>query len=68
MIREASVEKRLRLALSLSQSVIGLAHGGLSRRFPEASREELALRLVARLYGDQLADEVRTDLAARRQT
>jgi hypothetical protein len=45
---------------------MSLSRGGLARRMPEASPEEVGLRFVALHYGDSLADEVRADLAARR--
>jgi hypothetical protein len=67
LIRQASPERRLRLAFSLSRTTIGLAYAGLQERFPDLSPEEVGLQLVARLYGTTLADEVRRDLAARRR-
>jgi hypothetical protein len=66
MLRRASPSHRLRLALSLSQTVMSLSRDGLARRDPAASAEELGLRFVALHYGVALADELRADLAARR--
>jgi hypothetical protein len=66
LLRRASPARRIQLALSLSQSVISLSRDGLARRFPEESPEEIGLRWVALHYGPDLADQVRTDLAARR--
>ena len=67
LLRRASPGRRIRLALSLSRTVMSLSCGGLARRLPEASSEELGLRFVALHYGDDLAEEVRADLAARRR-
>lgn len=44
---------------------MGLSRGGLARRLPGASDEELGLRFVALHYGADLAEELRADLAAR---
>ena len=66
LLRRASPARRIRLALSLSRTVIRLSLGGLARRLPDASPEEVRLRFVALHYGADLADELRADLAARR--
>jgi hypothetical protein len=66
LMRRATPSRRIHLALSLSETVIALSRDGLARRFPEASRQEIALRWVALHYGSELADEVRTALAAGR--
>ena len=67
LLRRASPGRRIRLALSLSRTVIGLSRGGLARRMPDASDDEVALRFVALHYGADLADDLRADLAARRR-
>jgi hypothetical protein len=67
LLRRASPARRIGLALSLSRSEMSLSRDGLSRRLPEASPEELALRFVALHDGADLADELRSDLAARRR-
>jgi hypothetical protein len=67
LLRKASPSRRLRLALSLSRTVMGLSRDGLARRHPEASAEELGLRFVALQYGSQLAEEVRAELRSRRR-
>lgn len=67
LMRRASPARRVRLALSLSRSVMSLSRDGLSRRLPDASPEELGLRFVALHYGSDLADELRAHLAARKQ-
>ncbi len=66
LMRRASPGRRLHLTLSLSRTVMSLSRGGLARRMPEASPEEVGLRFVALHYGEDLAHEVRADLAARR--
>lgn len=66
LLRGASAERRLRLAFSLSRTVMSLSRGGLSRILPGASQQEVGLRFVALHYGSLLAAEVRADLAARR--
>jgi hypothetical protein len=66
LLRSAPPSRRLRLALSLSRTTLGLAHDGISRGLPGASPEEVGLRFVALNYGRELAGSVRADLAARR--
>jgi hypothetical protein len=66
MLRSASPERRLGLALSLSRTVMSLARDGLARLLPGASPEDVGLRFVALHYGSGLADELRAVLAARR--
>jgi hypothetical protein len=66
LLRRASPGRRIRLALSLSRTVMGLSRGGLARRLPELSPEEVGLRFVALHYGADLAEELRADLAARK--
>ena len=65
LLRASSPERRLRLAFSLSQTTMSLALGGVARRLPGASPQDVALRFVALLYGPQLAEEVREHLAAK---
>jgi hypothetical protein len=66
LLRRAAPGRRIRLALSLSRTVMGLSRGGLARRLPGATPEELGLRFVALHYGAELADELRSALASRR--
>jgi hypothetical protein len=66
MLRAASPSRRLRPALSLSRTVIGLARDGIARRHPGASPEEIGLRFVELAYGAVLAGELRAHLAARK--
>jgi hypothetical protein len=66
LLRSATPERRLRLALSLSRSTMSLSRAALATKASAASTEEVGLRFAARLYGQSLADEVRAALAARR--
>ncbi len=66
LLRAATPERRLALALSLSQSVIRLTRDAIARRSPGASDTEVGLQFVARCYGAALADEVRAALAETR--
>jgi hypothetical protein len=65
LLRAASPQRRLRLAFSLSQTMMSLSRGSVALRFPDASPRALALRSVALLYGQPLADEVADCLARR---
>lgn len=65
LLRAAPPGRRLKLALSLSQSVIALSRSGLARRAPGADGREIGLRFVASHYGDALAECVRAELARR---
>lgn len=67
LLRRASPARRLRLALSLSRSVIALSRGGIARRLPGASPEEVGLEFVRLHYGEALADEVRQRLRSGRR-
>lgn len=65
LLRGASPAARLRLALSLSRTVIGLSRRGLSRAEPDSdARGESALRFVELHYGRALAEAVRVRLRA----
>jgi hypothetical protein len=67
LIRTASPERRLRLALSLSRSVMMLSQNALALALPGASPEEIGLRQIERFYGADLSGQVREHLAARRR-
>jgi hypothetical protein len=66
LLQRASSARRLRLALSLSQSVMALSRGGIARRLPRASPEEVGLEFVRLHYGEALATEVRQRLRSGR--
>jgi hypothetical protein len=65
LIRAASPARRLRLAFSLSATVIGAARRALARTRPHASAHELDVLFVELHYGKDLADALRTDLQQR---
>ncbi len=58
LLRRASPGRRLRLALSLSRSVLTLSRDGIARRRPGASTKEVAVEFVRLHYGPELADEL----------
>jgi hypothetical protein len=62
LLRRASPARRLRLALSLSRSVLSLSRDGVARRLPHASREEIGLEFIRLHYGEELAEGVRRRL------
>jgi len=62
LLRRASPARRLRLALSLSESVLSLSRAGIAHRLPGASPREIGLEFVRLHYGEELADEVRRHL------
>jgi hypothetical protein len=65
LVKAAPLARRLRLALSLSATVIGAARRGLMRAHPHASARELDLRFVELHYGSELASGLRADLERR---
>lgn len=66
LLRAATPDRRLALALSLSRSVMALARDAIARQSPTASQTELGLQFVARCYGEDLAAEVRAALVGPR--
>jgi hypothetical protein len=67
LLRRAGPTRRFALARSLSQTVMQLARGGIRRRHPDADEEEVGLIFIATHYGQELAEQVRADLARRRR-
>ena len=55
LLRSRPPRERLAIALSLSRATRELATAGLRQRHPEASPEELRLRLAVRLFGRDVA-------------
>lgn len=66
MLRQATPDQRLALALSLSRSVVALTRDAIARAMPDASGAERGVEFVSRCYGVELADGVRAHLAVRR--
>lgn len=66
LMRRASPERRLALALSLSQTVIDLAKRSLRETHPDATEDELKVLFARIHYGDELADGLAEHLARTR--
>jgi hypothetical protein len=65
LMRRAPLARRSALALSLSQSMIGLSRNAIRRSMPDASDEDVAVRFVELHYGVELASGLRRYLQAR---
>jgi len=68
LLRRATPAHRLKLALSLTASVIELACAGIRRRSPGISDDAARLKFVEIHYGAELAHAVRARLMADRRT
>ena len=66
LLFQAGPARRMALTRSLSQSTIEISRTGLQNRHPHSSPQELALRLVALCYGEDLARRVGVYLESRR--
>lgn len=66
LLRAASPARRAALACRLSDQVRHLALRALRRAHPEASEDEIRVIFVRVHFGDELADGLARDLAARR--
>jgi hypothetical protein len=58
LLRAMPPERRLEAAMRLSRAVRALAVAGLREVFPEASDQELRVRLTVRLYGRAAAERL----------
>ena len=58
LLRAMPPERRLEAAMKLTQAVRQLALAGIQELFPEASDEELRVRLTVRLYGRTVAERL----------
>ncbi len=65
MLRKMSIAERFAMMESWSQFIREVAKQGIRQDYPSACEEEVALILVARLYGQPLAERVRSELARR---
>ena len=65
LLRKATVARRLSMAFSLSQSVIGMARAAIRRQHPDLGDRGLLLCCVELHYGTRLAEGLRKDLARR---
>ncbi|MEO8288534.1 MAG: hypothetical protein ABI670_19105 [Chloroflexota bacterium] len=66
MLRNAGATERVRLARSLSQSVMQMSWSAIQKANPNASDEEISILFVAQNYGDKLADDLRAYLVNRK--
>ncbi len=62
LLRKAGLRRRLRLALSLSDSAIKLSRRAIRRANPLLSEQEVRLRFVALHYGERMEKAVRRHL------
>jgi hypothetical protein len=65
LLRAAPVSRRLRLAFSLTGTVVGAARRALARAQPKATARDLDLRFVELHYGADIAAGLRDDLERR---
>jgi hypothetical protein len=68
LLRQAPLTKRFAMIEAWSQFIIEAAREGIRREHPAASEQEIALLLVARQYGQSVADGVRVHLSRRRES
>ncbi|MBM4048059.1 MAG: hypothetical protein FJ279_23400 [Planctomycetes bacterium] len=59
LLRQASVQTRLSLALSLSETAMSLSRRAIRRARPGISEQEVGLAFVELHYGRELAERVR---------
>lgn len=65
LFRDATPERRVQIALSLSQQLMALSRRAIREAYPQATEEEVGLMFVAFNYGQDLADRVREYLKSR---
>jgi hypothetical protein len=66
LFRKASSAQKFAIVEQWSQFIIQATKQSIRRDHPEANEEEVALILLARLHGQDLADKVRAHLLRRR--
>jgi hypothetical protein len=62
LLRQASISRRIALALSLSETVIQLARNAIRIQNPNLSDHDVLLRFVSIHYGPELAQNIYKDL------
>jgi hypothetical protein len=67
LLRGATVARRSALAISLSETMIGLARRAIQRANPQFTPRETLVCFVALHYGPELAERLRADLQLRSQ-
>ncbi len=65
LLRRATLERRVAVAASLSETVVKLATKAIRHRNPDLHDNEVLLRFVEIHHGPKLAEELRRDLARR---
>jgi hypothetical protein len=63
-LRRLTPEERLNIVSRLNRGVRRMAMLGLKMRHPEASAEELRVRLAVRIYGREIAQRMFADIPA----
>lgn len=58
LLRQMTPERRLEAAVRLSSGVRAMVLAGLRKRHPQASEQELRIRLTVRLYGRACAERL----------
>jgi hypothetical protein len=67
LLRESSVAQRIALARALTTTAMQLAHRALWQAHPTDTPDEHMVRFVSQVYGPELGEELRRDLARRRR-
>jgi len=67
LLQKASPAKRFAMMAAWSEFITEVAKQGIRRDHPEADEQEVALILLARQHGQELADKVRVYLVKRKQ-
>ena len=59
LLRRMTPEERFRKAYAMTRRCRKMARDAIRRRYPGISEDELRLRFIELVYGQELADEVR---------
>lgn len=65
LLRKATLERRVAIAASLSETAVKLATRAIRHQNPDLGDPEVLLRFVEIHYGSELAEGLRRDLARR---
>jgi hypothetical protein len=66
LLRKAGPTRRVQMAMGLSAQIPSMARRSVQRDAPHASKTELDILFVERVYGRELAADLRRHLSARR--
>ena len=58
LLRAMPAERRLQAAMGLSRAVREVALAGIREQFPDATEQELRVRLTVRIYGREAAQRL----------